>query len=68
MLPTPHTRHAATSHLGVFRRAKVHAVWKSIAKDERGQVERLKCWSVLLNDDELADIVGKSATHVTGKA
>ena len=39
-------------------RAKIESMWAAIPKDDKGQVERLKCWRLILADAELASMVG----------
>jgi hypothetical protein len=35
-------------------------MWAAIPKDSHdGAIERLKCWALLLEDDELATLMGK---------
>ena len=39
-------------------RAKIESMWAAIPKDDKGQVERLKCWRLILADAELESMVG----------
>jgi len=53
-LVDPNVVHTATL------KAKVDALWAAMPKTDGGSVERLKCWAILLADDELALAMGKN--------
>ena len=38
----------------------VDSKWLSLEKDEDGQIERLKCWDIILSDESLVTLVGNS--------
>jgi len=43
------------------RQVKVQAMWKAAPKDDKQQIERLKCWAYILGDDELCALYGADA-------
>ena len=46
---------------------KVHNLWGSIKEKEDGEVERLKCWEIILADEALIELIGKGDS-AKGKA
>ena len=54
---------AATEDISLLEplKNKVKAMWEAIPKeDEDGQIERLKCWDLILADEELCQLVGNA--------
>ena len=39
---------------------KVAALWKTMPLNKKQEVERLQCWDIILKDEELATLIGKS--------
>ncbi len=37
-------------------------MWLDMPKDDADQVERLKCWDIILADENLASLVGSGDT------
>lgn len=57
-LANPWVIKAAETKVGLPK--KVAKLWAAMPLNEKQEIERLKCWDILLKDDELATLIGKS--------